>query len=146
MAAIGALLLITSVAMASRGGNQEIALSPVERWAEIGRVIDGDTVTLASGERVRLVGINAPEAEEPGGARATAFLRSVLRSGTRVGLNVDDLRPRDRYGRTLAVVFVSLDGRLINLNAELLRSGLAEPLFVPPSEFNPYEWLRERAS
>ncbi len=122
----------------------DFSYSPIERIAEVQRVVDGDTLILSSGERIRLVGINTPEIgahAEAGGAEALEFVSSLLPPGTQVGINVDDLRPKDKYGRTLAVVFVRKKGQWCNLNAKLLQLGLAEPFFVPPSEFNPYRWL-----
>jgi len=41
-------------------------------------------------------------------------------------------------GRTLAIVYVNVDGSWVSLNMELLRKGYAEVLYIPPSEFNPY--------
>jgi len=116
----------------------------IERTAIIDRVIDGDTVQLTSGEKVRLVGINTPEIgehEEAGGLEALEFVESICPAGLEVGLNVDDLSPRDHYGRTLAVVYLKTENGWTNLNAELLKKGFAEVLFIPPSEFNPYSWL-----
>lgn len=115
----------------------------IERTAIVSYVVDGDTIHLEGGEKVRLVGINTPEVrpqEEPGGREAKEFVENLCQPGTEVGLDVDDLEPKDRYDRTLAVVYVKIDGSWANLNAELLRKGYAEVLFIPPSEFNPYKW------
>ncbi|MBU4311000.1 thermonuclease family protein, partial [bacterium] len=52
--------------------------------------------------------------------------------------------PADHYGRTLALVYTNLSdakkGPRYSLNAKLLQEGLAEVLFIPPSEFDPYSW------
>ena len=53
-----------------------------------------------------------------------------------MGLDVDDSKHSDKYGRTLAVVIV--DGK--NVNEMLLKEGLAEIMYMPPSEFYPYNW------
>lgn len=115
----------------------------IERTAIVAGVVDGDTISLQSGEMVRLVGVNAPEIhpEEEGGMEAKEFTASLCPPGTEVGLDVDDLDQTDHYGRTIAVVYVEVDGSWVNLNAELLRSGCAEVMFIPPSEFNPYRWM-----
>lgn len=42
----------------------------------------------------------------------------------------------DRYGRTLGVVIVGNK----NLNEMLLKENLAEIMYMPPSEFYPYNW------
>jgi endonuclease YncB( thermonuclease family) len=44
---------------------------------EVVKVIDGDTLDLADGRRIRLMGVSAPERDEPGGAEATAALRAL---------------------------------------------------------------------
>src|SRR5687767_4616129 len=55
------------------------------------RVIDGDTLVLASGERVRLIGVDTPETKHPRktvqhfGKEAAAFTRRVV-EGRRVRL------------------------------------------------------------
>ncbi|MDP6670703.1 MAG: thermonuclease family protein [archaeon] len=68
------------------------------------RVVDGDTLVLANGERVRLIGINSPEKGEPCFEEAGDFLASAV-SGKAVELFFDSER-QDKYGRTLAYVFV----------------------------------------
>ena len=88
------------------------------------RVVDGDTIVLDGGERVRLIGVDTPETKHPQkpvqyfGREATAFTRRIA-EGRAVRLEYDQ-RPNDRYGRTLAYVFLA-DGRL--LNAEIIRHG-----------------------
>jgi endonuclease YncB( thermonuclease family) len=80
------------------------------------RVVDGDTFRL-HGERIRIVGIDAPEIGEPGAADATARLGVLLRSGHLLLVR----RGRDVYCRTLADVYV--DG--VNVAAVMRREGLA---------------------
>lgn len=89
------------------------------------RVIDGDTIELA-GERVRLHGIDTPEArqhctaegtEYPCGNKATAYLAS-LTLGNQVSC---EGAKRDRYKRLIAVCYV--EGN--DLNAALVRAGWA---------------------
>ena len=53
-----------------------------------------------------------------------------------MGIDVDDSKHSDRYGRTLGVVIV--DGK--NVNEMLLKEGLAEIMYMPPSEFYPFNW------
>ena len=89
------------------GGTQDSAEIRVPALAGRGRVVDGDTLELG-GARVRLWGIDAPEARQrcrasgrwwSCGGLATAALRS--RSG-----NVQcERRGKDAYGRVLAVCF-----------------------------------------
>jgi micrococcal nuclease len=93
-------------------------------WRFCLRVIDGDTIVLDGNERVRLIGVDTPETVHPRksveyfGREASAFTHRLV-EGRRVRLEYDqDLR--DRYGRTLAYVFLE-DGRLVN--AEIIRQG-----------------------
>ena len=75
-------------------------------------VTDGDTVTVrheGRPERIRLVGIDAPEHGQPFGVLAKQAA-SVLAFGQDVTVRAVG---RDRYGRTLAEVVLS-DGRLLN--------------------------------
>jgi len=81
------------------------------------KVIDGDTIELDGGERVRLVGINTPEKGEPCYDEARLFLEGIV-LGKRVSVvNYG----RDRYGRMLGEIYAS--GK--NVNLLLLEEGLA---------------------
>jgi hypothetical protein len=68
--------------------------------------IDGDTL-VCNRQKVRLTNVYAAELNEPGGSAAKRRLQQMISSGEVV------LRPfgHDRYGRTLAEVYVN--GRLI---------------------------------
>lgn len=97
------------------------------------RVVDGDTLLLAGGIRIRLMGVNCPETVkpnapiEPWGPEARSFTQAQIDTvAGQVRLEFDRER-FDSYGRTLA--FVWTGERL--LNEELLRAGLArwEPAF-----------------
>ena len=93
------------------------------------RVVDGDTLLLQSGERVRLIGVDTPEIKHPKkpvqyfGNEASAFTRRVV-EGKRVRLEFDQgnaaQKHKDRYGRTLTYVFLE-EGTL--LNAEIIKQG-----------------------
>lgn len=88
------------------------------------RVIDGDTIQLDGGERVRLIGVDTPETVDPRrpvqyfGKEASAFTRK-LTEGRTVRLEFGD-ETFDRYHRTLAYVYLP-DGTF--LNAEIIRQG-----------------------
>jgi len=88
------------------------------------RVIDGDTLELSNGERVRLIGVDTPETKDPRklvqyfGEEAAAFTRRMV-EGKRVRLEYD-LERKDKYGRTLAYLYLE-DGTF--LNAEIIRQG-----------------------
>jgi len=99
------------------------------------KVVDGDTIYLSNGKKVRLVGVNTPEKGVTGYLASKRFLEKMCLN-KEVGINVDDRKYRDKYGRTLAVVIV--DGK--NVNEMLLKEHLAEVMYIPPSEFSPYKW------
>jgi micrococcal nuclease len=92
--------------------------------ARVARVIDGDTIVLADGVRVRLVQIDTPEVGtgECFSRAAGRELRAMLPAGAAVTLVADPRLDRvDRYGRLLR--YVLRDGR--NVNLELVRRGAA---------------------
>lgn len=98
-------------------------------------VIDGDTLELSDGRRVRLLGIDTPEIgrrgepSEPYAQAAKKRLQALVREpGLRMYVGEE---PRDRYGRILAHLF-SGDGS--NIEARLLEDGLGFALVVPPND------------
>ncbi|BBL72734.1 thermonuclease family protein [Methylogaea oryzae] len=97
-------------------------------------VHDGDTVTLESGAKVRLLGINTPEIDsatssaEAGGDAAKRWLESRI-EGRKVRLE-GDAEAKDHYGRLLAHLF-SEDGE--HLNLALVKAGLAVVSIFPPN-------------
>lgn len=98
--------------------------------AVVARVIDGDTVELDDGQRVRYLLVDTPEVSgqtECFGPEAEDFNRSLV-EGQRVDLFYDEAECTDRYGRLLA--FVEVQGR--SVNRLLLERGLACVLYIPP--------------
>jgi len=83
-------------------------------------VLDGDTLRLPDGRRVRLPAVDAPELGRPFAAEARDFSAAQLAAAADVRL-ADADPPRDRYGRLLADVLV--DGA--SLSEALLAHGLA---------------------
>lgn len=100
-------------------------LAPV-RTAEVVDVVDGDTVVLADGTRVRLAITDAPEVREPletCGPEATERTTDLV-AGQRVALyRPPDAPATDPFGRTLAEVVRVVDGTSVNV--ALAASGLA---------------------
>ncbi|WP_262368568.1 thermonuclease family protein [Marinomonas sp. IMCC 4694] len=101
--------------------------------AKVKRVVDGDTIHLADGRKVRLVGINTPELDhkkgrhEPYAVQATDFLRAQLGQFVYLQRAKDD---SDRYGRNLYYLF---DKDRISLTSRLLSEGLGYRIAVPPN-------------
>jgi len=91
-------------------------------------VIDGDTIELQDGRRVRYLGIDTPEAGEPYYSEATARNRELV-EGKVVYLEKGK-RDRDEYERLLRYVYV--DG--VFVNAELVAQGYAMAYIFDPDE------------
>jgi micrococcal nuclease len=111
------------------------------------RVVDGDTLVLASGERVRLIGIDTPEIHESDklyrdskrsqqsvseikemGQRSYQFVKDLV-EGKVVSLEFD-VEKQDKYKRLLAYVYLK-DGRFVN--AEIVKQGYASLMTYPPN-------------
>jgi len=111
------------------------------------RVIDGDTLKLEDGKRVRLVGIDTPEMHESAkldrdsqrsgrdkkaiqvmGRRAFKFTEDLV-EGKRVRLEFD-AEKHDKYDRLLAYVYLR-DGTFVN--AEIIKQGYASLMTYPPN-------------
>lgn len=95
------------------------------------KVIDGDTFEIETGEKVRFIGIDTPERNEPYYEEAKLFLTSKIQ-GRKVTLQ-KDVSDKDQFGRLLRYVYSG--GELINL--ELVESGYAKAVSYPPdTRFN----------
>lgn len=112
---------------------------PTER-AEVLRVVDGDTIVVRIGgreERVRYIGLDAPEvantgdgtAAECGGDAARAANRRLV-EGTDLTLE-RDVSDRDRFGRLLRHAWLQ-DGAWRLIGLELVEAGGVEARSYPP--------------
>jgi len=72
------------------------------------------------------------------GKQASAFLKGILKKGDCVSLDYD-IEKHDKYGRTLAYVYLS-DGRL--LNEVIIGSGYASPMTIPPNVMYQVRFLK----
>lgn len=103
------------------------------------RAIDGDTLALGN-ERFRLTGFDTPEtlqarcaAEKAHGLRAKARLAELVKRGP---VRLERARGADKYGRTLAVLWIGQE-----LASEILiREGLAVPYTKRVSRIRNYVW------
>ena len=116
-------------------------------YAVVERCVDGDTLKLVGGERVRLIGMDTPEMHESEKlyrdsrksgqdietikalGRRAAEVTKKLCEGKRVRLEFD-VDKRDKYGRLLAYVYLE-DGTFVN--AEIVKQGYASLLTYPPN-------------
>ncbi|MCX7724035.1 MAG: thermonuclease family protein [Thermodesulfovibrio sp.] len=120
--------------------SQDACAKKERDYYKVTEIHDGDTVTIvresflgifAKTERVRLIGIDAPEmAQEPWGKRSRNYLRKLIReSDWEVRLELD-IQHRDKYGRILAYLW-DKKGNMINYM--MLRNGYAMVYTVPPN-------------
>jgi micrococcal nuclease len=149
-----------AVVLLARGcGNSQVDLSPEGKISLpfgqsynyedilVERAVDGDTLKLENGERVRLIGIDTPEMHESAklyrdskksgqdikviqalGKRSYNFTRDLV-EGKRVRLEFD-VEKRDRYKRLLAYVYLK-EGTFVN--AEIVKQGYASLMTYPPN-------------
>jgi micrococcal nuclease len=120
------------------------------------RAVDGDTLKLVNGERVRLIGIDTPEVHESEklyrdsrksgqdvktiqamGRRSAAFTKGLV-EGKTVRLEFD-VEKRDKYKRLLAYVYLP-DGTFVN--AEIVKQGYASLMTYPPNVKHAEEFLK----
>lgn len=111
------------------------------------RVIDGDTLKLSNGEKVRLIGVDTPELHysdkllrdarrshgdietiQELGRKALQFTKGLC-SNKNVWLEFD-VEKRDKYGRWLAYVYLE-DGTFAN--AKILEEGYGHVMTIPPN-------------
>ncbi|MFH1866514.1 MAG: thermonuclease family protein [Patescibacteria group bacterium] len=99
---------------------------------KVARVIDGDTIELESGEKVRYIGIDTPESVSTRtsvqcfGKEAWEYNRFLVEE-ERVSLE-KDITDRDKYGRLLRYVYVGE----IMVNLKLVQEGYATSYTYPP--------------
>ena len=116
---------------------------------KVSYVIDGDTFILENNQRVRMIGINAPETAhprygkkgQPYGNQSRERLRKFI-DGKDVTLK-DGRELFDRFGRRLAYVYLP-DGTFVN--REMVREGYAETFRKFPFEYKSDFLELERAA
>lgn len=102
------------------------------------RVIDGDTIGLENGEKLRYIGIDTPETVDPRkpvqcfGKEASAKNKELV-EGKRVWLQ-KDVTDRDKYHRLLRYVYLGDPGKIetVFVNLELVKQGFAHSYSYPP--------------
>ena len=102
----------------------------LEVWSvKPGSIYDGDTLRVVKGNqelKIRFCGIDAPELKQSLGVEARDYLRSLIdNSNGTVHLIRSGM---DRYGRTIADLFVPLESnpeQEIHLNSAMIEAGMA---------------------
>lgn len=108
---------------------------PSDRFTVVA-IVDGDTVELMGGDRLRLLSIDTPEEGEPFYEEARSFMvQTVL--GKQVRIEFANVR-RDRYGRLLGYLYI--DSLLIN--EEIVERGLGNVYLFRDTDMGRSETLR----
>ncbi len=133
-----ALLLVCTLTtiLPARAASQDQASSCFpstnRQEATLDYIVDGDTLALIDGRKVRVVGINTPETRpspQPKALAAKQAAETLLPANGKIWL-IPGINATDRYGRVLAHV-VSQNGA--NLAEHLLSNGLAAASAVHPN-------------
>ena len=105
---------------------------------KVTRVVDGDTVEITGGQRVRYIGIDTPETVHPQKAvqcfgKEASLKNKELVEGKLVRLQ-KDVSETDKYGRLLRYVYIQKDdpAQTIFVNDYLIRQGYAHSSTYPP--------------
>ena len=100
--------------------------------AVVKRVIDGDTIELDDGRKVRYIGINSPEmTDKRPEVLCLAKLAKEENEKIVLGKTVEmekDISDKDKYDRLLRYIWI--DGKMVNL--ELIKNGYAAVATYPP--------------
>lgn len=117
------------LALSAAGCGQQSPCGPSS--GRVINVVDGDTVDLESGVRIRLILVDTPETtggnNDCYGQEAKAFTTASL-DGKQVSIQYDT-ECKDRFGRTLA--YLTADGK--EVNTALVEQGLACVLYIAPN-------------
>jgi endonuclease YncB( thermonuclease family) len=135
---------LAAVVVACPGRPQaQSATSPRSQTiALVERVVDGDTVVVRlDGQqiKVRLIGVDAPESVDPRkpverfARESAAFLRQLV-EGKRVRLAYEPAGARvDKYGRTLAYLYLEPGG--VFVNREIVAKGFGHAYTAYPFQY-----------
>jgi endonuclease YncB( thermonuclease family) len=104
-----------------------LGLVIADERVRVNKVYDGDTIVLEDSRKVRYLGINSPEFQEPFYLKAKRYNESLV-LGKEIRLEFDQERI-DAYHRILAYVYVGDE----MVNARLVKEGLAHVFLIGPS-------------
>ncbi len=133
-ALLGTYLLACALACGDIGDDNGLGSACGPSSAVVAVVLDGDTVELQSGERVRYLGIDTPEiagishTESECLADTATAANEALVLGEVIDLTYDQ-ECLDTYDRLLA--YVSVGGRMVN--EIMLERGYARTMSIPPN-------------
>ena len=126
-------LIINKTVTPNVNVNKNVSVTENPDIVFVKRVIDGDTIELDNGEKVRYIGINAPETVDTNslvecyGVEASTKNKELV-EGKNVRLE-KDISDKDKYGRLLRYVYME-DGSMVNLL--LIKEGYAKSSTYDP--------------
>ena len=127
-------IALTLIVLASIGLNGYFLINKNKEMT-VTEIHDGDTFTLKNGERVRLLGINAPELGNCGATESAELLKNLVLNKA---IKITEEK-RDTYGRRMGLVWV--DGNPFDfaqgqrlVNEEMLKAGWAKSNYDPNSK------------
>ena len=97
------------------------------------KVIDGDTIEIENGERIRFAIVNTPERWEEGYKEAKQYTTERCLNKP-VVIDLDDNQERT-YDRLVGLVYCGVEGYFINLELLALQYAVVMPQFCKVSEF-----------
>ena len=100
------------------------------------KVYDGDTLTLDNGERVRLIGVDAPEIKEnqPYAVEAKMFVSDLCQNKDICISFEPGQDEKDRFGRSVAWIWVKVNNGYLNVNEAMVANGFASVYFYGKSQ------------
>lgn len=105
--------------------------------AFVSKVIDGDTIELENGQRVRYIGIDTPETVDPRrpvgcfGKEASNRNKGLVEG--KIVILQKDISDTDKYGRLLRYIYLPLEDKTtLFVNDYLIREGFAKSSTYPP--------------
>lgn len=122
------LVVIVLTSVSSFTGYYILTNAQREKTFNVTNVIDGDTVEIETGEKIRLLGINAPEENEHYYKEAKDRLVKLV-GGKLVKLEAGS-EDKDRYGRLLRYIFIG--DTFVNL--QIVKEGYATVYIINPDE------------
>ncbi len=136
LALVLSILVFSSSAFAVNGYRLADLVETPSRWSyhsgRVARGIDGDTIEMEDGTKIRMAGIDSPEvghgstAAEPGGNEARAWTAERL-AGKTIRYYVDSANEKDKYGRTVALIFYWSGG---SYSIDMIQTGHAEAAYL----------------
>lgn len=93
---------------------------------QVKRAVDGDTLEMYNGERIRMLGINTPEKNEFGYQEAKDFTAQLANKTV-----IAEYKEKDKYGRILGYIFYNNQ----NFNKKLIEGGFAHIYFYDQDKY-----------